>query len=180
MDSFEFNKIAAGILISLLVAMVGSLISETLVHPHKLEKNVFIVEGVEASSAQGDSAKDEPLKPIGPMLASANIENGKVIAKKCIQCHTFEKDGANKTGPNLWGVVGNKIAHMASYAYSSGFKAKDGKWDYETLNQYLHKPRTFIPGTKMSFAGLANEQERADVIAYMRSLSDSPEPLPNG
>jgi cytochrome c len=179
MDSFEFNKITASVLVALLVAMTGSLLSQHLIHPEKLEKPVFVVEGVEASATQGQKpAAEETLKPITPLLASANVERGQTIAKKCTQCHTFEKGGPNRTGPNLWGIIGAKVAHAADFAYSSGFKDKGGNWDDEQLNVLLNKPRAFVQATKMSFVGLKDAQERADVIAYLHTLSDSPIPLP--
>lgn len=178
MDSFEFNKIAASVLVALLVGMIGSLLSEHLVHPEKLDKPVLVVQGIEAASSSPGTAKEDILKPIAPLLTSANAEHGKEIAKKCTQCHTFDKGGPHRVGPNLWGIIGAKIAHAADFAYSTGFKEKGGTWDYEKLNELLHKPRDFVKGTKMSFVGLQNDQERADVIAYLRSLSDSPAPLP--
>jgi cytochrome c len=179
MDSFEFNKITASILVALLVAMIGSLLSDHLVHPHKIEKPAFVVEGVVAASKPGDKPSEEDtLKPITPLLASANAERGKEIAKKCTQCHTFEKGGPNRTGPNLWGIIGNKVAHAADFAYSAAFKEKGGTWDNEKLNVLLHKPRSFVQSTKMSFVGLKDAQERADVIAYLHTLSDNPVPLP--
>lgn len=179
MDSFEFNKIAASFLVALLVAMIGSILSEHMVHPIKLEKPVLIVEGAEVTpKVGGKPAEEETLKPITPLLASASVERGQAIAKKCTQCHTFEKGGPNRTGPNLWGIIGAKVAHAADFAYSSGFKDKGGTWDYEKLNILLHKPRAFVAATKMSFVGLKNDQERADVIAYLNTLSDSPTPLP--
>lgn len=179
MDSFEFNKITASILVALLVGMIGSLLAEYLVHPTKLANPVFVVDGAEASSKPGDKPGEEDiLKPITPFLASASVERGQAIAKKCTQCHTFEKGGTNRTGPNLWGIIGAKVAHVADFAYSSGFKEKGGTWDYEKLNILLHKPRAFVQSTKMSFVGLKNDQERADVIAYLNSLSDTPQPLP--
>lgn len=179
MDSFEFNKITASVLVALLIAMIGSLLSEHLVHPSKLEKPVLVIEGVEAPTKPGEKpAEEETLKPITPLLASASVERGQAIAKKCTQCHTFEKGGPNRTGPNLWGIIGAKVAHAADFAYSSGFKDKGGMWDDEKLNILLHKPRSFVQSTKMSFVGLKDAQERADVIAYLHTLSDSPIPLP--
>ena len=177
MDSFEFNKIAASVLVALLIAMVGSVLSEHLVYSKKLEKPVLVVEGIESAASSG-TAKEGPLKPIGGLLASASVERGQTVAKKCAQCHTFEKGQPNRIGPNLWGIIGAKLAHAGDFAYSAGFKEKGGQWDYEKLNRYLHKPRDFIKGTKMSFVGLQSDQDRADVIAYLRTLSDSPEPLP--
>jgi cytochrome c len=175
MDSFEYNKITASILVALLMGMAGSLLSDYLVHPQKLEKPAFVVEGVEdAPKPGGKGPEEETLKPITPLLVSASAERGQVIAKKCTQCHTFEKGAPNRTGPNLWGIIGAKVAHLADFAYSSGFKEKGGTWDYEKLNILLHKPRAFVQGTKMSFVGLKNDQERADVIAYLNTLSDAP------
>jgi cytochrome c len=178
-DSFEFNKITASFLIALLIGMIGSLISDHLVHPTKLETPVLVVEGIETvSKPDGHSTGEEPLKPITPLLVSASVERGQMIAKKCTQCHTFEKGAPNRTGPNLWGIIGAKVAHVADFAYSSGFKDKGGNWDNEKLNILLHKPRAFVAATKMSFVGLKDPQERADVIAYLHTLSDSPIPLP--
>lgn len=179
MDSFEFNKITASVLVALLVAMTGSLLSEYLVHPTKLDKPAFVVEGVEVASKPGEKpSEEEALKPITPLLASASVERGQAIAKKCTQCHTFDKGAPNRTGPNLWGIIGAKVAHAVDFAYSSGFKDKGGNWDDEKLNILLHKPRAFVQATKMSFVGLKDAQERADVIAYLHTLSDSPVPLP--
>lgn len=177
MNSFEFNKLAASVLVALLVAMTGSLLSELLVHPHKIEKNVI---EIAIESKGGDAGSDnKALQPIEPLLAAASIENGKNVAKKCLQCHTFEEGGANSTGPNLWDVVGKEIAHHATnFAYSAGMKAKTGTWTFEELNKFLAKPRDYAPGTKMSFVGLKDDKERADVIAYLRSLSPKPVPLP--
>lgn len=169
MDSFEFNKIAGAILFSLLVAMSGSLLSELLVHREHLDKNAIDI-AVESKGGDASPAAQE-LQPITPLLASANAEKGKIVAKKCVQCHTFEQGGKNSTGPNLWNIVGNKIGHAADFAYSQGVKDKAGTiWDVELLNKFLHKPRDFIPGTKMSFAGVRDDKERADLIAYLQTL----------
>ena len=114
------------------------------------------------------------------MLAGANIENGKNVAKKCLQCHTFEKGGLNKIGPNLYGVLGKKFAHMAGFAYSTALSKMQGTWTFEELNKMIYKPGKFVSGTKMAFAGLKEAKDRADVIAYINSMSDSPLALPAG
>lgn len=177
MDSFEFNKIAASVLVALLVVMIGSLVSESLVHSHKLQNNIL---GIVAGTSTGDvAAEKKELGPITPLLVSADIAKGKETAKKCTQCHTFEENGPHKIGPNLWGIVGNKIAHAADFAYSAVFKAKEGKWDVEELNKFIHKPRDYAPGTKMSFAGISDDKDRANVIAYLNTLSANPAPLPH-
>ena len=177
MNSFEFNKISASILIALLVGMLGSLLSNFLFPPHSLEKNII---EISTTSSEAGPAEAKALQPITPLLASADVEKGKAVAKKCLQCHTFEKGGNNLTGPNLWGIIGNQFAHAAGFAYSQGLKDKHGKgtWDVEELNKFLHKPREYIPGTKMSFVGLADDQDRANLLAYLNTLSDTPQPLP--
>lgn len=170
MNSFEFNKIAASVLVALLVAMAGSLLSDTLFHSHPLEKNVIHIDlGATNNSA---STEKKELQPITPLLAAANPEKGKIVAKKCLQCHSFDKGGANLTGPNLWGIIGNQFAHAAGFAYSQGLKDKHGKgtWDVEEINKFIHKPRDYIPGTKMSFVGIADDKDRADLIAYLITL----------
>jgi cytochrome c len=116
--------------------------------------------------------------PIAPLLASADPAAGEKAAKACASCHSFEKGGAAKVGPNLWGVVGNKHGHMEGFAYSSAITGKEGNWDYEALNQFLANPKGYAPGTKMTFAGVKKDQERANIIAWLRNQSDSPPPLP--
>jgi cytochrome c len=153
-----------------------------LIKPHALEKNVYVVEGVGApAAASGGSAPapDAPIEPIAPLLASADVTAGAAAAKKCAACHGFDKGGANKVGPNLWDVVGGKHAHSATFAYSDALKKMaDQDWSYEELNKFLANPKAYAPGTKMSFAGIKKAEERAQIIAYMRSLSDAPKPLP--
>lgn len=177
MDTFEFNKIAASVLVALLVAMTGSLLSDILIHPQKLDKSVLTIAVPTPGAAAGEK-KEEALKPIAPLLASASVERGQAVAKQCTQCHTFEKGGPAHTGPNLWGIIGAKFAHFAGFAYSTAMKSKEGTWNYEELNQFINNPRKFVPGTKMSFVGIQDAQKRADVIAYLNTLSDSPKALP--
>jgi cytochrome c len=178
MDGYELNKIAASILLALLIGMISSLISDSLVSPIIPQQRAYPIKGVQLANAPQAPSAEGTLQPVEPLLANANIENGKAIFKKCVQCHTIEKGGPNKIGPNLWGVVGNKMAHMAGYAYSSAVEAMKGQWTFENLNHLLFKPRDFIRGTKMSFAGLSKTQDRADVIAYINTQSDNPLPLP--
>lgn len=168
MGGFEWNKIAMAGLLALLVLKSVDLISEGLIAPKYLDKNVYVVEGVEA--AAGGGAQEEKLAPIEPLLASANVQKGQEIAKKCLQCHTFESGGPNKTGPNLYGIVDHPQAKKEGYTYSAAFKELKGNWDVETLNKFLHKPRSVANGTKMSFAGLKTPEERRDVIAYLKTL----------
>ncbi len=178
MNSFEFNKIAAAVLIALLAAMLASLLGDALVSPSKLAKDSYVIDISSISTSSDTSEKEKPLTPIGPLLAKADPAEGAKIFKKCLSCHTIGKGEPHKVGPNLWGIVMNKMAHEEDFSYSSAMKSKDGHWDYESLNHFLHKPREFVPGTKMTFIGLPNDQERADVIAFLRQHSDNPAPLP--
>jgi cytochrome c len=122
--------------------------------------------------------KEEKTEPVSGLLASANVDKGKAVAKKCEACHTFQKGGPNKIGPDLWGVVGRPVASHEGFSYSNALKKKGGTWDYESINEFIAHPSKTVPGTKMTFAGLDKVQDRADVIAYLRSLADSPAPLP--
>lgn len=174
----SFNTVAGCVLASALFAMVLGKVSNALVHPHKLEKPAIAVSD-EAPTQTAAAAPAVELPPIGPKLASANVDAGKAIfQKQCYTCHTVDKGGPNKVGPNLWGVVGRKKGSHEGFSYSSGMEAKGGDWTYEDINHMIFKPPAFIKGTKMAFAGLPKEQERADVIAFLRTMSDSPQPLP--
>ncbi len=176
----SFNIFSMAFLLALVVIKGADLVADGLVHPViKLEKNSYIVEGVATQDTTGDEEPTGPvIEPIEPLLASANLENGQKIAKKCLQCHTFEKGGKAKTGPNLWDVVERAVAAVDGYAYSKAMKAHGGTWSFALLNEYLYKPRKSVPGTKMSFAGLKKGQDRADLLAYMASMSDAPKAFP--
>jgi len=184
MNAYEFNKIAGALLTALLVTTVIGFMGNALIHPRKLEKPVVVIEGVEAKADTQTAAAPAAIEPIAPLLASANAEAGKAVFKQCAACHTPDKGGRNGVGPNLFDAVGNKKAHTAGYAYSNGMQAaaakggEDGQWTYEQLNHFLANPKGTVPGTKMTFAGLRKPEDRANVIAYLRTLSDSPKPLP--
>lgn len=186
MNAYEFNKIAGALLTALLVTTVIGFLGNALVHPQRLDKPVVVVEGVEAQPAAGAQTAAAPAKvePIAPLLASANVDAGKTVFRQCTACHTPDKGGANRVGPNLYDIIGNKLAHAGGYSYSNAMKAAaekggdEGTWTYEHLNAFLANPKAVVPGTKMTFAGLRKPEDRANVIAYLRTLSDSPKPLP--
>ena len=174
----SFNTVAGCVLASALFAMVVGKVSNALVHPHKLEKPAIAVSD-EAPTTAVAAAPTQELPPIGPKLAGASVDAGKAIfQKQCFVCHTIDKGGPNKVGPNLWEVVGRKKGSHEGFSYSSGMQAKGGDWTYEDIDHMIFKPTAYIKGTKMAFAGLPKEQERADVIAYLRSMAASPKPLP--
>ena len=179
MDSFELNKILGALLFSCLCLLSLNIAADAMFAPKKPEKPGFEVAATEsASGGAGEQAKAEPDEPIEKLLASATVEKGANSAKKCAACHTFGKGEPNRVGPNLYGVVGRPKASEAGFDYSAALKAKGGNWSVEDLSAFLANPKGYAPGTKMSFAGLPRGTERADVIAFLNSKSDSPKPLP--
>lgn len=160
----------AAVLVALLAMKVFDIAGSALVNPvTKLSKNVLVVAVTEGSGGAEHEIKEKELSLIAPLLATANAENGEKTFKKCMQCHVIEKDKAHGIGPNLWGVVGRAIASTVDYAYSSAMKEKaPAVWDVESLNHFIHNPRKFAKGTKMTFMGIETDQERADLIAYLQ------------
>lgn len=182
MDGFEWNKVLMGLILALLIGKLSGKAGDILVSPDLKQANPYS-HGDDAPPSTGGPAPaaEDVLEPIEPLLASANVAEGQNIAKKCLQCHVLEKGGANKQGPHLWDVVNRPIAHSENFTYSSGAQemGKAGKkWDYQDLNAFLHKPKDYIKGTKMAFVGLKKTQDRANLVAYLRTLSDNPAPLP--
>ena len=178
MDSFELNKILGAILGTSLVLLALNITAGAIFAPHKPEKPGYAVAVKEGDGGHKEAAPKEPEQPIEVLLAKASAEKGETAAKKCVSCHTFNKGGANKVGPHLWDVVGRDKAAVADFNYSNAMKQAGGKWTFEDLNKYLQNPKGFIPGNKMAFAGISRNSERADVINYLRTLADSPMPLP--
>lgn len=178
MDSLETNKAFAAVLVAGIVGALAAFVSDIAVHPVRLEKTAIKIEGVgKPESAAVAPQKDEP--PIAALLASADPEKGQANAQKlCTSCHSFNEGGKAGVGPNLYGVVGDKHGHMEGFAYSAALTGKQGPWTFDELNQWLKSPRTYAPGTKMSFAGIENPKQRADVIAYLNKNSAKPEALP--
>lgn len=175
--NLEFNKLFAAILVAGIVAMLAGFVSKKLVHTEKLKEDAFPIEVAEVQSSSG------PAKPAGPepilaLLAGADIEKGKKLSRACAACHSFDKGGAHRVGPYQWGVVGKDIGAKPGYAYSDTLANAEGAWTYQNLNAFLWKPKKSYPGTKMNYIGLKKPQDRADLIAWLRTLSDSPIPLP--
>ncbi|MGF7158890.1 cytochrome c2 [Rhodoligotrophos appendicifer] len=181
MDSFEFNKIAGAILFTLLVTLGLKQLAEIVYHNEAPEKPGFAVAVAEAP-AGGEQAAAAPQVPFAELLAKASLDKGAAQSKKCAACHSFEKDGGNKIGPNLYNIVGEEVAAPAlGFQFSPAMVAKGEEihnWGFDTLNAFLASPQGYVPGTKMSFAGIKNDQDRADLIAWLREQNDNPPPLP--
>jgi cytochrome c len=178
MDSMEYNKIAAAVLTAGIAFAGFGIIADNLSHPARLTHTVLDIKGAEPAAATAAPVVEGP-KPIEPLLVSANPADGQAYTKKiCIACHNFNEGGGNKVGPDLYGVVGRERASAPGFEYSAALKGKPGKWNYDTLNEWLYKPAAFAKGTKMAYAGLSDDKLRADVIDYLRTLSKDPEPLP--
>lgn len=178
MNSFELNKVLGAILGTCLITLALNIGAGAIFAPEKPAKPGYAIAAKELGGAEAGAAKKEAEEPIEKLLASASVEKGQAVAKQCQACHTFEKGGANRVGPNLWGIVGRPRASEAGFNYSAAMKAKGGTWTFDELNKFLASPRGYISGTAMTFAGLARGNQRADLIDYMRTLSDSPVPLP--
>jgi cytochrome c len=180
MSSLEFNKVAAAVLTAGVVAMTAGFVSRLLIEPSHLEENAYPVAVAESSGeSQAAEAVEEGVQSILPLLAAADPAKGEKVAKACAACHSFEKGGPNKVGPDLWDVVNRPIASHEGFAYSEALAGIDAQWDYNHLNEFIASPRDYAPGTKMSFGGMRKVQDRADLVAWLRTLSDDPAPLPS-
>jgi cytochrome c len=180
MDSFEWNKIIGAVLGTAIFIFVVRLVAEAVYEPEKPAKPGYVVEGVVESPAGGGAAAPvaETLPDWGTVLAAADVAAGKTTSTKCEQCHDTSSAKTSKIGPPLFGVVDRPRASVAGFSYSSAMKGKGGNWTYDELFKFIKEPGVYIPGTKMSFAGLRNEKDRINLIAFLRSNADAPAPIP--
>tara|TARA_B100000767_G_scaffold217750_1_gene205495 strand:- start:39 stop:578 length:540 start_codon:yes stop_codon:yes gene_type:complete len=179
MDSFELNKIIAAILmVALLVIGLGK-ITDVVFHVNKPEKPGYKVE-VENKTISGvtQTAKVVEKIDIVSLMALGDVDSGKKIFKKCAACHSINKGGGNKIGPALYNVVGRKVGGVDGYKYSKTLASYGKEWTFEELNGFLQKPASYLKGTKMAYAGLRKEIDRASIIKYLNQSGDSPTPLP--
>ncbi|MEQ9143121.1 MAG: cytochrome c family protein [Parvibaculaceae bacterium] len=179
MDSYELNKIAGALLASLLLILGVQNLASVFYATEEADPMAYPVEIAEEGGEADDGA--EVVEHEGPSLAAlltgADPAKGEKVARKCAACHTFEEGGANKVGPNLYGIVGRQMASVSGFNYSDALSGMGGTWDFEALNAFLEKPKDYVPGTAMAFAGLRKENDRADIIVYMNSLGSNL-PLP--
>jgi cytochrome c len=183
MDSFEANKIFGAVLGTIFVLFGGSLLAEGLFHAETPETPGFEIVVAEAEEGAGEAAAEEEAVPIAALLQTADADAGASEFRKCSACHTAEQGGANRVGPHLWGVVDRPIASVPDFSYSAALQefSEGGSvvWDYDHLSYFIEDPKGHVPGTAMGFAGLRDPEARANVIAYLRTLSENPAPLPD-
>ena len=180
MDSFELNKIIGAILLVALLVIGISKVSNLVFKINKPEKSNYKVElDVESAETKVD---EEPVQreivDIAALLSTGDLAHGEKVFKKCSACHSIKRGGGNKIGPALYNVVGRKVGVLDDYKYSKALAEYEKNWSFEELNGFLLKPKDWIKGTKMAYAGLRKEKDRASVILYLNKYSDSPLPLP--
>jgi cytochrome c len=178
MNSFELNKILGAILGTCLFLLALNIAAGALFAPEKPAKPGYAIAVKSHESGEKKEAAPQVV-PIAVRLAKASIEKGQSTAKQCQACHTFEKGGPNRVGPNLWNIVGDERGKdRNNFNFSAAMKAKGGKWSFEELDKFLTDPRGYISGTAMTFAGIKNDQQRADVIDFLHTQADNPVALP--
>tara|TARA_B100000989_G_scaffold45641_1_gene29254 strand:+ start:577 stop:1200 length:624 start_codon:yes stop_codon:yes gene_type:complete len=191
-DPLAFNKILAGFLCACLLLIgagkFASFMQGSDTHhgdhhsegDHSVSKNSYPIEVPETNISDASLVASAPVKlvPILALIASADIDAGKKLSKKCAACHSFNAGGPNKVGPNLWNVLNREMGQVEGYKYSKALNAFGGEWNFSSLNKFLLKPKEYMKGTKMNYAGLKKEKDRANILLWLRSLSDTPAELP--
>ena len=182
MSGLEVNKIIASVIVAILVVVIIGYAADIVMKLGADEKKgvAYKIELPESNSSESaiTSQIDTTIEPISALLMNASIEKGEKIYKKCGSCHNYEKGSRNKVGPNLWNIVNRSKASMDGFAYSDALAKSEGIWSYEELAAFVYKPKEFIIGTKMNFAGLKKVEDRANLVFFLRDQSDNPAPLP--
>ena len=180
MDSFELNKIIAAILLTVLIIIGIGKFTDVLFHVEKPKESAYKIEGLEVVSTSSAEAETKVVEAVDikVLLAMGDLGHGEKVFKKCTACHQIASDGKNMIGPNLWSVIGRTAGSVSDYKYSKAMITYGKEWTFEEMNSYLIKPQAYVKGTKMAFAGLRKEKDRASVILFMNSKSNNPKPLP--
>ena len=176
MQTTDSNKIFMALLLVLLLTKGLAVFTNAIYAPAHLAKAGYTLPGETAVAAAAPAAAPE--EPLPALLAKADPAKGQADTKVCQSCHSFEKGGVAKVGPPLWGVVGRPVASIAGFAYSDGLKGMGGNWTYESIFKFIAKPSAFMPGTKMSYPGESDPSKRADILAYLKTISDAPVDFP--
>ena len=171
MSSFEFNKLFAAILVAGITAYLSGFIADKLVHPKDLKEDAVAIDG--APVAGGGAKVEKKAEPILHLIATADVARGEKLSKACAACHSFDNGGPSKVGPNLWGTLGGKKAGKGGFEYSGALSGMSGSWGYLEMNKFLWKPKKYVPGTKMNYNGLKKPEDRAAMIAWLRTLGSS-------
>lgn len=178
MDSLELNKIAGALLATCLGVLAVNIAAGAIFAPGKLDRPAYIIAVPERRVGPGDTSKSVLTETLPVLLAKSDPKRGETVAKQCSACHTFDKGAANKVGPNLFGIVGRPKGAASGFNYSAALKAKGGEWTFDDLDRFIANPKAVLPGTTMAYAGLTRAGQRADLINYLRTLSETPVPLP--
>ena len=181
MSGLEVNKILASIILAILIVTVIGHIGDIIVdvEHHETEETAYKIDVPESGeNLVGEIPKEEIIEEISLLLASASLEKGEKLFKKCSSCHNYNKDSANKVGPNLWNLINRPKASIEGFAYSKALAEYGGEWGYEEIAEFLYKPKKYVKGTKMNFVGLKKVEDRANLILFLRDQSDNPIPLP--
>lgn len=178
MDGFELNKIAGAVLSALLVIAASKTVLDLAFQKHRPAKAGWALPVTESQPKKAEPETAFDVAAVLALLPKANADNGQAVFKRCLACHTSDKGGRNLVGPNLYGVVGRKVAEVPGFAFSDAMKKHPGSWTWEELAKYLHNPAAAIPGNKMQFPGVKNNADLADLLVHLRRLSDAPAPLP--
>lgn len=180
MDGFELNKIAAAILLAGVIALSVSMVTDAIYDPEPHGEEIARGYEIEVADVPvaGGAPKEKQEVQIAAFFADADAAKGEKLTKACLACHNFQEGGAHKVGPNLYNVVGADIARHADYSYSSALSEFEGNWNYQALSQFLEKPKKYVKGTKMAYAGMKKPEDRASLLAYLKTLSANPVPFP--
>jgi len=177
MNGFEINKIIASIILVVLLFFGVGELTNFIFYVEKPKEPAYQVEAPAVKTASAEASGSESAD-IGTLLSLGTVEHGKKVFKKCSSCHVIDKGGKNKIGPALWGVLGRKSGSISSYKYSKALSGYGKVWSFKEMNNFLIKPQAYIKGTKMAYAGLKSEKDRASVILYMNTQTDNPLPKP--